>query len=417
MAYEPFPLGNRKHVFVDWNLIEPGYGLSFGGQHPESWETPHGIRLTHHLPRLGRTPLVTADQPWEEGNAKSGIGVYSTLLDDDGLFRLYYDAGSVSGELDVDEDVGTQRILAYAESTDGVCWVKPTIGTVTYRGSRQNNLVYGLDVCPGRDAHGATVFKDPNALPGEEYKMVHIGSHGGRFCVYGAVSADGFHWRPIEQPLISKYLSDTQTVVRFDPQKGRYVGYFRGWTAHEHGTSHARRTITYAETERFDCWPRPRPLLSTDPQDPPDVDLYTNSYTPWPDADAHLLFPALYRHTADIAEVHLMTSRDGLSWQRPLRQPMIPAGEPGTPAEGGVYAGCGLVSLNRGEWSLVCSILGYGRLICRSGSRGRPGLLRTRKGERSEPERVRNRDGGRTDGRLAVRGRTGVWSPPSFPTS
>ena len=37
--------------------------------------------------------------------------------------------------------------------------------------------------------------------------------------------------------------------------------------------------------------------------------------------------------------------------------------------------------------SLVCSILGYGRLICRSGSRGRPGLLRTRKGERSEPER------------------------------
>ena len=31
---------------------------------------------------------------------------------------------------------------------------------------------------------------------------------------------------------------------------------------------------------------------------------------------------------------------------------------------------------------LSCSILGYGRLICRSGSRGRPGLLRTRKGER-----------------------------------
>ena len=55
--------------------------------------------------------------------------------------------------------------------------------------------------------------------------------------------------------------------------------------------------------------------------------------------------------------------------------------------------------------SLVCSILGYGRLICRSGSRGRPGLFGSRGGERSEPERVRNRDGGRTDGRLAVRGR------------
>ena len=194
MTYQPFQLGSQKHVFVDWDLIEPGYGLSFGGDRPDSWEMPYGVRLRAHLPRLDRIPLVTADKPWESGNSLSGLGVYSTLLEDEGRWRLYYDSGDLSGELEVDEDVGTQRVLAYAESSDGTHWVKPELGLVTYRGSRRNNLVFGLDASPGRDAHGATVFKDPSAPPPERYKMVHLGSHEGRFCVFGALSPDGLHW-------------------------------------------------------------------------------------------------------------------------------------------------------------------------------------------------------------------------------
>ena len=209
MTYQPFQLGSRKHVFVDWDLIEPGYGLSFGGQRPDSWEMPFGVRLKAHLPRLDRIPLVTADKPWEGGNALSGLGVYSTLLEDEGHWRLYYDSGDLSGELEVDEDVGTQRVMAYAESSDGTHWVKPELGLVTYRGSRRNNLVFGLDASPGRDAHGATVFKDPSAPPPERYKMVHLGSHQGRFCVFGALSSDGLRWRMIQEPLIANYLSDT----------------------------------------------------------------------------------------------------------------------------------------------------------------------------------------------------------------
>ena len=352
MVYEPFHLGTKKHVFIDWNLIEPGYGLSFGGAKPESWEMPQGVRLTTHLPRLGGEPLVTADRLWEGGNALSGIGVYQTLFEDEGRFRLYYDAGDVSGELDVDEDIGTQRILAYAESTDGVNWVKPNVGTVTYEGSRDNNLVFGLDASPGRDGGGAFVFKDPSAPKDERYKIVTRGSYKGRFCVYGAVSPDGLRWKLIEKPLIPEYLSDTQCIVRFDLGKGRYVGYFRGWTAHEHGTSHARRIISYAETEDFTSWPRPRPLIATDINDEPDTDIYTNPYIPWPGADAHLMFPAFYHHNGDFTDVHMMTSRDGLNWQRPIRQPVIPGGEPGSNSQGGIYAGCGLVSLTSGEWSL-----------------------------------------------------------------
>ena len=154
MAYEPFHLGTKKHVFIDWDLIEPGYGLSFGGEKPESWEIPYGIKLTPHLPKISSKPLISPDRIGEKG-ALNGIGVYNTLLEDNGIFKLYYDSGTDIEDLDADEDVGTQRILAYAESTDGVNWIKPNIGTIKYHGSRENNLVFGREASPGRDAHGA----------------------------------------------------------------------------------------------------------------------------------------------------------------------------------------------------------------------------------------------------------------------
>ena len=63
MPYKPYDLKNKKHVFIDWSLIEPGYGLSFGGEQSESWEMPSGVLLKPHLPRLDRIPLILPDKP------------------------------------------------------------------------------------------------------------------------------------------------------------------------------------------------------------------------------------------------------------------------------------------------------------------------------------------------------------------
>ena len=52
---------------------------------------------------------------------------------------------------------------------------------------------------------------------------------------------------------------------------------------------------------------------------------------------------------------------------------------------------------------LVSSILGYPHLICRSGSRGWPGVLDARRGKRSEPGRASSTGGGRAVSGLAVR--------------
>jgi len=245
-------------------------------------------------------------------------------------------------------------MLAYAESSDGINWVKPNVGSIEFLGSKENNLVYALDLALGRGAHGATVFKDPSAPDNERYKIIHMGKQNDALGIFGAVSPDGLNWTALEEPLVNNFMSDTQTIARFDPDKGKYVGYFRGWRGYEAAKWHGRRAISYSETEDFRNWPTPEVIVEPDLNDAPEVDIYTNGYTPWIGAhNAHLMFPAFYQRTNDTTEIHFYTSRDGKQWQRPLRDAIIYPGQPGTHWEGGVYAGCGLVSLQPNEVSLL----------------------------------------------------------------
>ena len=154
----------------------------------------------------------------------------------------------------------------------------------------------------------------------------------------------------IERPLLTGYHSDTHNVVTYSEEKGKYLGYWRGWEPRR-GTI-GRRTIAYAETEDFGTWPEPRTIVAPDVHDSVDTDFYTNSYTPWPGADAHLLFPAVFERRLDLTELHMFTSRDGLAWQRISRDPVIPKGPPGSGMEAGVYAGVGIISIKPGEWSI-----------------------------------------------------------------
>ena len=67
------------------------------------------------------------------------------------------------------------------------------------------------------------------------------------------------------------------------------------------------------------------------------------------------MFPAFYQRNADIVEIQMLTGRDGVNWERLTREQMAPGGEPGTPGEGGYYAGSGLVSYQADEVSMAIS--------------------------------------------------------------
>lgn len=341
-----YALGGEKHVFVDWSLVEPGYGVAWAGTTPGSWEMPTGIRLAVHKPRIDDGPILRADKPWE-----ASVGSHGTVFEDGGVYRFFYRVRTdTSGD-----DGSSPMMLAYAESTDGATWTKPKVGTVEFQGSKDNNIVYGLDAARGRSVNSACVFKDPAGGGSDRYKMLYRAPNEEVPHIYGAVSPDGLHWETLDDPLIPNYFSDTHNVAAFDPKRGEYVAYVRGWTAFERGALHGRRTISRAATSRFDRWPRPEMVYAADALDGPDTDIYTNAYTPWPDADAYLMFPAFYQRNADIVEVQMLTSRDGVSWERLTRTPVVSGGEPGTHSEGGYYAGAGLASFRPDEVSLLVS--------------------------------------------------------------
>lgn len=330
-----YDIGGRKQVFVDWRMIEAGYGLARGGA-PAAWEMPTGVRLRVHPPHVAPQPIISADRPWE-----STIGVYSTLMAHDGNHRLYYECygaqrdGEVSGAL-----------LACVETVDGVHWTRPVLCVYEYEGSTANNIVFGPRLTHGRGVAEACVFSDPSAPPAARYKLVHTARVDGGRILCGAVSPDGVHWRALGKPLLSGYYCDAQNVVYYDAARGCYRGYFRGW-------QHGRRVISYAETGDFAAWPIPDIIVEPDAADAPDVDIYTSGYTRWPGAhDVHLMFSTFYRRAQDTLAVHLLTSRDGLRWARPSRTPLIAPGDAGEGSRGGVYAGCGVAALRAGEWSL-----------------------------------------------------------------
>ena len=151
-----------------------------------------------------------------------------TVFEDEGRFRLYY-TGHYGGTNPEDEYDPRRHVLAYAESDDGVTWTKPSVGSVEFEGSKDNNIVFD-DI--------GTVFKDPSAPADERYKLIYQYKKEGGDRVLGAVSPDGLRWTRLEQPLLTGYVSDTQIVAKFDEEQGKYIGYFRGWDRHEHGRYH-----------------------------------------------------------------------------------------------------------------------------------------------------------------------------------
>jgi hypothetical protein len=126
-----------------------------------------------------------------------GVQFYGSIIRDGGKYRMWY----VAFDDQVDHAVKSERWrAAYAESVDGVTWVKPELGLVDFRGSKKNNLV---DVGGAWGFVNLKVIKDeadPDAS--RRYKMVtHVYfRHNTRLgTLLPFVSADGLTWRPVKE--------------------------------------------------------------------------------------------------------------------------------------------------------------------------------------------------------------------------
>jgi hypothetical protein len=68
-------------------------------------------------------------------------------------------------------------------------------------------------------------------------------------------------------------------------------------------------------------------MFGCDEHDPVDSDMYNPASVQYPWADrAYFLFPSLFRHSTGLLDIQMATSRDGVKWTRPSREPYVSLG-------------------------------------------------------------------------------------------
>ncbi|MBN1543085.1 hypothetical protein JW992_13165 [candidate division KSB1 bacterium] len=260
-------IGDRRELFVDTLLSDTLLGEA-------------QLRL-HHPVR--REIALLHNKPWE-GN---GCG-YHTVWKEDSLYRMTYKAWHIKADGNTENSV----VICYAESEDGLHWVKPELGLVEFNGSRRNNII--LDRVPGYGCHDFSPFIDtnPDAVPEQRYKAVGFGrGMKTNLALFGFVSADGIHWRPIQdEGLIHEpsFAFDTQNIAFWSETEKQYVLYYRK-------TVDGIRSIARAVSEDFIHWEK-QGLLDFQGRGPSHLEqFYTNQIRPYERAP-HLLigFPARY---------------------------------------------------------------------------------------------------------------------------
>ena len=346
---------NKKHVFIDWSLVEAGGGNSWSNG-TDPWLLACGVELKTFSPTVHSDPILVSEKPWEEFLISS----WASVFEDEGKFKLYYE-GYHSPDATLGKDIQKQvSQICYAESEDGINWVRPKLGIIPFEGDNETNIVFKGIESTGIGPHGPTVIKDPNGTDEERYKMIFgtVNEEKRTRHLRGATSPDGLHWTVIPDPLIY-HACDTQSVLAWDEDEEFYRIYTRGYRNQSELTEgrHVwpeRRTIDHARSRDFRVWEKPMPCLVTDPMDPPSWDLYSSSYIKWPGAqDAHLMFPNLFKRDTEQMETSLAVSRDGNLWHRVTREALIPSGPPDSETYGGNITAQGLIQTKPGEWTQI----------------------------------------------------------------
>lgn len=297
-------LESRRELFVDDYLIDQNLGL----QH----------RL--HAP-VSRGSVFNFDQPWE-GNTPFHV----TVMQDDGTYRMYY-RGSTHNHL-MQEELrpgetlipSHPQVTAYAESKDGVNWVRPSLGQVQFNGATDNNI---LDL-KGTSRISPFIDTSSNAKDGWKYKaMAHSGKEdGGKRGLVPLRSRDAVRWeRMSDVALITDGWFDSHNISFWDEQRQLYVAIYRDFY-------HGIRSIKFSSSKDFINW---EPGVWADFGDAPLEHLYTNATIPYERSPhIYLAFPKRLvpwrnpQHLSTtseterpgISEALFMSSRDGIHWNK-----------------------------------------------------------------------------------------------------
>ncbi len=208
----------------------------------------------------------------------SAAHFYGTVLHDEGRFRMWYFGCHWGKNPDWPPRMKQQNAkpphwfkgdcplqfgpICYAESDDGIHWVKPALGQVLFKGSRANNALAIPHVLTG----APSVIKDAaDPDPARRYKMVYqyfpdqsdpqIPEYGWRPTIALAISPDGLQWSVTGIPFKNQFVEHC-SLIKHD---GQYIVHYQvmdtwaGWFA-EGGTPCGRTGVARVSYD-WDAWP------------------------------------------------------------------------------------------------------------------------------------------------------------------
>lgn len=361
-APEWIKLGPHRQLFVDSYPVEEMTGAR--------------LKL-HEARKYESNPILRTDQPWEKGvfiNSGGPAVLYDSERAQYKMLYFTYAAAYTKANR-----LSEAFIPSYATSTDGIHWEKPALELIEYAGSTRNSIL----PWPSQMWNGSTnVIYDPHdSNPERRYKSVYYGrppllrldagpavvlnydtrdqSAAGLFVSF---SPDEIHWNdyPGNPVLSSKIVHDTHSLLGWDERIEKYVGFFR--PAFDLVAEHIR-VIGRSESADFIHWtdPSKQVVLRPDALDAKGTEFYcmaamsyqgcylgllwiyhNDPHWPWPKGVS--IQDKELRPDQQTMDAQLVTSRDGIHWERTAeRKAIIPVGPPGSWDDGVVYASTPLV--------------------------------------------------------------------------
>lgn len=308
--------GNRIEMLVDDFLIAETENLSFRMQQPKDCGT-----------------VISFKEPWE---GRGSLGM--TLLEDEENIKCYYRGFPTSQRDDSDRQTSCLSV-----SDDGLHFTPVPVNEISYDGITENNIVRMDTFC-----HNFAPFYDtnPNCKPDERYKAIGgIIQQGG---IHVFASPDGIHWHLLaDGPVITRGAFDSMNMAFWNPATGKYHCFSRYCyiPGEEHGNKHAYNTtgnlraIQSCTSDDFIHWTDP--VVNEYADGRPVDELYTNAARPVPGAE-HIMISIPMRFHAyrkkvayfnvsqwgndGVSDAILMTSRDGVHWERPIKDAWLAGG-------------------------------------------------------------------------------------------
>ena len=296
-------------------------------------------RVLNRPKRCAMNPVVKPTKPWEVAIAWSSV--YRDK--DTGRYQLWYQAYAGNAASDKTRNC----VVCYAESNDGVHFIKPNLRLFDFNGIKETNIVLvGNGGYSTRYANSVVYDpRDPDAS--RRYKMgyydfgIEAGQEGPGLFI--AFSPDGIHWkkqnrspllrtsygqqgeqipmsgergRPWAAPLS---MSDAVDIF-YDPVRRLFVYYGKMWIDGPEGGMYYKHAMGRTESRDFIHWSRPRLICAPDDLDEGYVEFHTSPVFYY-EGVYFCLNQILNRGIGGgVIDIELMLSRDGMNWRRPFRR-------------------------------------------------------------------------------------------------